>query len=190
MRRRPRLSLPAVARTAGCASGLLLGHIDDPGLSIFLQTSVAQFGSDAALIVAPEGNVGLQVEMPVDPDRARIHLRGNGESPIGILRPDATAEPELRIVCARDGVFDLGITQHRQNWSELLLPHQSRIVADVANKGVASRGVIQTRPSFAEALSRKPGNIGTAAFSRTGDPAIGEFGDAKVIRKFGEVRRI
>ena len=24
------------------------------------------------------------------------------------------------------------------------------------------------------------------AFSRTGDPAIGDFGDAKVIRKFGE----
>ena len=39
----------------------------------------------------------------------------------------------------------------------------------------------------AEALSRKPGNIGALAFSRTGDPATGEFGDAKVIRKFGEV---
>jgi hypothetical protein len=39
----------------------------------------------------------------------------------------------------------------------------------------------------AEALSRKPGHVGAVAFSRTGDPAIGEFGDAKVIRKFGEV---
>src|SRR5882762_2467096 len=36
---------PAVAKTAGCASGLLLGDIDDPGLSIFLQASVAQFDS-------------------------------------------------------------------------------------------------------------------------------------------------
>jgi len=34
----------------------------------------------------------------------------------------------------------------------------------------------------AEALSRKPG-----AFSRSGDPAAGEFGDAKLIRKFGDV---
>ena len=39
----------------------------------------------------------------------------------------------------------------------------------------------------AEALSRKSGNVGAVAFSRTGDPAIGEFGDANVIRKFGEV---
>jgi hypothetical protein len=39
----------------------------------------------------------------------------------------------------------------------------------------------------AEALSRKEGHVGAVAFSRTGDPAIGEFGDAKVIRKFGDV---
>jgi hypothetical protein len=51
--------LPAVAKSAGCASGLLLGHIDDPGLRIFLQASVAQFGSDAGLLVASEGYVGL-----------------------------------------------------------------------------------------------------------------------------------
>lgn len=39
----------------------------------------------------------------------------------------------------------------------------------------------------AEALSRKPGILGAVAFSRSGDPATGEFGDATVIRKFGEV---
>ncbi|MHC2399944.1 hypothetical protein ACVMGC_004488 [Bradyrhizobium barranii subsp. barranii] len=39
----------------------------------------------------------------------------------------------------------------------------------------------------AEALSRKPGHIGAVAFSRTGDPATGDFSDAKLIRKFGEV---
>jgi hypothetical protein len=32
-----------------------------------------------------------------------------------------------------------------------------------------------------------PGYVGAVAFSRTGDPATGDFGDAKVIRKFGEV---
>jgi hypothetical protein len=37
----------------------------------------------------------------------------------------------------------------------------------------------------AEALSRKPGNVGAVAFSRSGDPA--NFGDAEVIRKFGDV---
>jgi hypothetical protein len=38
-----------------------------------------------------------------------------------------------------------------------------------------------------EALSRRRGCVGAVAFSRTGDPATSDFGDAKVIRKFGEV---
>jgi putative SOS response-associated peptidase YedK len=33
----------------------------------------------------------------------------------------------------------------------------------------------------AEALSRKAGNIGAVAFSRSGDPSLGNFSDAKVI---------
>ena len=39
----------------------------------------------------------------------------------------------------------------------------------------------------AEALSRKEGYVGAVAFSRTGDPAAGDFSDATVIRKFGDV---
>src|ERR1700686_3882582 len=39
----------------------------------------------------------------------------------------------------------------------------------------------------AEVLSRKEGHVGAVAFSRTGDPATGQFSDAEVIRKFGEV---
>jgi hypothetical protein len=39
----------------------------------------------------------------------------------------------------------------------------------------------------AEALSRKEGYFGAVAFSRSGDPATGDFSDAKVIRKFGNV---
>jgi hypothetical protein len=40
----------------------------------------------------------------------------------------------------------------------------------------------------AEALSRKEGHpVGAVAFSRTGDPATGDFSDAKVIEKFGDV---
>src|SRR6201991_1825502 len=39
----------------------------------------------------------------------------------------------------------------------------------------------------AEALSRKTGHVGAVAFSRTGDPATGDFSDAKVIKKFGDV---
>jgi hypothetical protein len=39
----------------------------------------------------------------------------------------------------------------------------------------------------AEMMSRIPGSIGAIAFSRTGDPMIGEFGDAQLLRKFGNV---
>jgi len=39
----------------------------------------------------------------------------------------------------------------------------------------------------AEILSRTAGSIGAVAFSRTGDPMIGEFSDAQLIRKFGNV---
>lgn len=39
----------------------------------------------------------------------------------------------------------------------------------------------------AEAVSRKPGHVGAVAFSRSGDPATGDFGDAEAIRKFGVV---
>ena len=39
----------------------------------------------------------------------------------------------------------------------------------------------------AEALSRKEAYIGAVAFSRTGDPATGDFGDAKVLKKFCDV---
>jgi hypothetical protein len=39
----------------------------------------------------------------------------------------------------------------------------------------------------AEALSRKPSHVGAVAFSRTGDPATGDFADAKILRSFGQV---
>jgi len=39
----------------------------------------------------------------------------------------------------------------------------------------------------AEILSRTAGHIGAVAFSRSGDPMIGEFGDAKLLRSFGNV---
>jgi hypothetical protein len=39
----------------------------------------------------------------------------------------------------------------------------------------------------AEVLSRAAGSIGAVAFSRTGDPLIGEFGDARLLKKFGNV---
>ena len=48
-------------------------------------------------------------------------------------------------------------------------------------------GVGQLQPMRAEALSRKEDHVGAVAFSHTGDPATGDFSDALVIRKFGDV---
>ena len=39
----------------------------------------------------------------------------------------------------------------------------------------------------ADAMSRHPVNVGAVAFKRSGDPNIGEFSDAVVLKTFGEV---
>ena len=56
-------------------------------------------------------------------------------------------------------------------------------VAGAAEECQSSSGAIRR----AEALARAPGSVGAVAFSRTGDPMIGEFSDAQLLRKFGEV---
>jgi len=62
---------------------------------------------------------------------------------------------------------------------------------DDAGEPVAGAGEELQSPGAAvrraETLSRQPGNIGAVAFSRTGDPAIGEFSDAIVLGQFGGV---
>ena len=39
----------------------------------------------------------------------------------------------------------------------------------------------------AEVMSRDPANVGAVSFKRSGDPKIGEFSDAIVLMKFGDV---
>jgi hypothetical protein len=39
----------------------------------------------------------------------------------------------------------------------------------------------------AEAMSRQEPNVGALAFKRTGDPNLGQFNDATIIKSFGEV---
>jgi hypothetical protein len=36
-------------------------------------------------------------------------------------------------------------------------------------------------------MSRDPANAGAVAFKRAGDPNIGEFSDAVVLKRFGDV---
>jgi hypothetical protein len=39
----------------------------------------------------------------------------------------------------------------------------------------------------AETMSRHEGNVGAVAFSRNGDPNLGEFDDAVILKSFGDV---
>lgn len=48
----------------------------------------------------------------------------------------------------------------------------------------ASEGAAVRR---AEALARQDGHTGAVAFSRSGDPSVGEFEDAVILKAFGEV---
>ena len=50
---------------------------------------------------------------------------------------------------------------------------------EMPNEGAAIR-----RP---EAMSRDPSNAGALAFKRSGDPNMGNFGDATILKTFGEV---
>ena len=56
-------------------------------------------------------------------------------------------------------------------------------VAGAAEECQSSSGALRR----AEAMSRTAGSVGAVAFSCTGDPMIGEFGDARLLRKFGQV---
>src|SRR6202789_1601150 len=56
-------------------------------------------------------------------------------------------------------------------------------VAGAAEECQSSSGALRR----AEVLSRATGSIGAVAFRRTGDPMLGEFGDAQLLRKFGDV---
>jgi len=56
-------------------------------------------------------------------------------------------------------------------------------VAGAAEECQHSSGALRR----AEAMSHAEGSIGAVAFCRSGDPMAGEFGDARVLRTFGEV---
>jgi hypothetical protein len=38
-----------------------------------------------------------------------------------------------------------------------------------------------------EGMSRQPGSVGAIAFKRSGDPNVGEFSNAVVLKSFGDV---
>jgi hypothetical protein len=56
-------------------------------------------------------------------------------------------------------------------------------VAGAAEECQHSTGALRR----AESMSRASGSIGAVAFCRSGDPMVGEFDEARVLKKFGQV---
>lgn len=63
------------------------------------------------------------------------------------------------------------------------LDHSGSLVAGTAEECQNAAAALRR----AELLSRQSGHLGAVAFSRSGDPLTGEFGDARLLRTFGEV---
>src|SRR5262249_19317373 len=73
-----------VSVSASMSIRLHLGHVDDFGLSEFLQTLDAHFDADAGLLRASERRASRQVEMLVDPNGAAIDLLSDGERAVEV----------------------------------------------------------------------------------------------------------
>ena len=58
----------------------------------------------------------------------------------------------------------------------------STVPGDAVESSNPASAVLQ-----AEILSQAAGNVGAIAFSRTGDPDVGKFEDAVVLKTFGEL---
>ncbi|MGH6682268.1 MAG: hypothetical protein ACREDL_25795 [Bradyrhizobium sp.] len=61
--------------------------------------------------------------------------------------------------------------------------HSGSLVAGTAEECQNAAAALRR----AELLARQPGHLGAVAFSRSGDPMTGEFGDARLLRSFGDV---
>src|ERR1700688_2714181 len=133
------------------------------------------------------------LEAAVDQDIAACgatpldHPRADCRERISGIRGDRTDEGRLSRLCAREVSYLLRLGEDHDG-SNLLRGAALRRCGRWHCGGEPTECFNPVAVVMrAEALSRKPGHVGAVAFSRTGDPATGEFGDAKIIKKFGEV---
>ena len=64
-----------------------------------------------------------------------------------------------------------------------IFERQSKYIAGAAEECQSATTALRR----AEVLSRAAGHIGAVAFSRSGDPMMGEFSDAKLLKAYGNV---
>jgi hypothetical protein len=63
------------------------------------------------------------------------------------------------------------------------VPTEEGIAAGQAQECPSEHSAIRQ----AEGMARRPPNVGALAFKRSGDPSVGNFADATVLKTFGDV---
>ena len=61
------------------------------------------------------------------------------------------------------------------------------VTTSPASPGSPPEPVAPSGPTKAEVMSRDPLNEGALVFKRTGDPSLGNFSDAEILKTFGLV---
>ena len=146
---------------------------------------------------APETSAPQPVDLDAAADQAIEACGGDAREAVkGLLVPNDFLEQQLDELRSK---ISAGYARGRlptgarsQGVAAMDVTYYVALPFVLADDGVAPGEAVECTSANAavmraEALSRKPGCAGALAFSRTGDPATGEFGDATLIRKFGDV---
>src|SRR5205823_3504291 len=92
----------------------------------------------------PEGSIGLNRPVLVDPNRSTFELAGDRLGLIEIATPNRPAEPHRAVVGFRDDFRDVMVADDRQRGTKLLVVDESAAMIDVGDKG---HGVEKARSS-------------------------------------------
>jgi hypothetical protein len=126
-----------------------------------------------------------------------VHQNGAGNSAVSVWHHSGLQRASLWLfVFSARAAAAVERIQHaptrRGKPTVAAISNPSPVIAAGTTRGAQGFGLLgaispERRRDARQALSRKPGHVGAVAFSRTGDPATGDFGDAQVIREFGAV---
>src|SRR5579884_1211627 len=120
-------------------SALGLGAVDDLDLGEAVVAPRPVLDPDAAPLGPPEGLVGSQGQMSVDPRRAALEAGGHLGAALGIRTPHRAGEAEVGGVGPLDGVVDVAVRDDRQRRAELLLVDDAGAVGHVGQ----DRGLVE-----------------------------------------------
>jgi hypothetical protein len=109
--------------------------VDDVGVAVGKQTSVAPLGTDARLLVATEGGAGRQLLVRVDEDGARFQAARNLRRLLDVRAPHAGTETGVAGVGTGKDLLEVRPGLHGDNGAEGLLLDDARVVGRVVDDG-------------------------------------------------------